>query len=228
MTEPAKIAASVTFIDIAGLVKGASKGEGLGNQFLGKIREVDALVHVVREFTAPEVVHVAGKIDSKEDLEIVNLELELGGIVGKPTLVVYNVDEKDIGKVGDGLYLCAKLEEELIDLTPEERKQYLPESGLEKLIKKAYQLLGLITFYTIKGGKEVHAWSLKRGATALSAAAEVHSDFAKNFIKAEVVNVDGLLTQSGWQKAKEAGKIRLEGKDYIVQNEDVIEFKVGT
>jgi len=239
MTEPAKIAASVTFIDIAGLVKGASKGEGLGNQFLGKIREVDALVHVVREFTAPEVVHVAGKIDSKEDLEIVNLELELGGIVGKPTLVVYNVDEKDIGKVGDGLYLCAKLEEELIDLTPEERKQYLPESGLEKLIKKAYQLLGLITFYTIKpssakasegrgGGTTVTAWGIKRGATALEAAAEVHSDFAKNFIKAEVVNVDGLLTQSGWQKAKEAGKIRLEGKDYIVQNEDVIEFKVGT
>ena len=116
------VSATVTFIDIAGLVKGASHGEGLGNQFLGKIREVDAIIHVVREFSDPAVVHVAGKIDPKEDLEIVNLELELGGIVGKPMLVVYNVDEKDIGKKGDNIYLCAKLEEELIDLTDEDRK----------------------------------------------------------------------------------------------------------
>lgn len=222
------VPATVTFIDIAGLVRGASKGEGLGNQFLAKIREVDAIVHVVRRFSDPQVVHVAGKIDPKEDLEIVNLELELGGIVGKPTLVVYNVDEKDVGKVGDGLYLCAKLEEELIDLSPEERRQYLPESGLEKLIKKAYQLLGLITFYTIKGGKEIHAWSLKNGKTALEAAAEVHTDFAKNFIKAEVINVDRLLAVGSWQGARGGGEVRLEGKDYVVQDQDVVEFKTGT
>lgn len=221
------VPATVTFIDIAGLVKGASQGEGLGNQFLGKIREVDAIIHVVREFSDPQVVHVAGKIDPKEDLEIVNLELELGGIVGKPMLVVYNVDEKDVGKKGEGVYICAKLEEELIDLAPEERREYLPESGLEKLIKKAYDLLQLITFYTIKGGKEVHAWSLKNGKTALSAAAEVHTDFTKNFIKAEVINVNELLSAGGWKEAKEKGKVRLEGKEYIIKGGDVIEFKIG-
>jgi len=222
------VSATVAFIDIAGLVKGASHGEGLGNQFLGKIREADAIVHVVREFTAPEVVHLVGKIDPKEDLEIVNLELELGGVVGKPMLVVYNVDEKDIGKKGEDLYICAKLEEELIDLVPEERRRYLPESGLEKLIKKAYQLLGLITFYTIKGGKEVHARSLKSGRTALDAAAEVHTDFAKNFIKAEVINVNELLSAGGWKEAKERGKVKLEGRDYIMKDGDVVEFKIGS
>ncbi len=227
MTTPDKIPAVVTFIDIAGLVKGASQGEGLGNQFLGKIREVDAIIHVVREFSDSQVVHVAGKIDPKEDIEIVNLELELGGIVGKPMLVVYNVDEKDIKKEDDGIYLCAKLEEELIDLTPEERREYLPESGLEKLIQKAYQLLGLISFYTIKGGKEIHAWSLKDGQTALDAAAEVHTDFANKFIKAEAIGVDELLTAGGWQEAKEKGLIRLEGRDYIVKDGDVVEFKIG-
>ena len=222
------VPATVTFIDIAGLVKGASQGEGLGNQFLGKIREVDAIVHVVREFGDPQVVHVAGKIDPKEDLEIVNLELELGGIVGKPMLVVYNVDEKDIGKKGDDIYICAKLEEELIDLEPEERREYLPESGLEKLIKGAYQLLDLITFYTIKGGKEIHAWSLKDGKTAFDAAAEVHTDFARNFIKAEVINVDELLSAGGWKEAREKGKVKLEGRDYLISDGDVVEFKIGT
>jgi len=237
------VPATVTFIDIAGLVKGASHGEGLGNQFLGKIREVDAVVHVVREFSDPQVIHVAGKIDPKEDLEIVNLELELGGIVGKPMLVVYNVDEKNVNKKGEELYLCAKLEEELMDLSSEERKAYLRElgisqSGLEKLIKKAYDLLQLITFYTIKGGKEVHAWSLKDGKTAFDAAAEVHTDFAKNFIKAEVINVDELLSVGRlaprslgggvWKEAKEKGVVRLEGRDYIIKNGDVVEFKIGS
>jgi len=222
------VPATVTFIDIAGLVKGAHKGEGLGNQFLAKIREVDAIIHVVREFADPQVVHVSGKIDPKEDLEIVNLELELGGIVGKPMLVVHNVDEKDIGRQKEDLYVCAKLEEELIDLTLQERREYLKESGLEKLVKRAYSLLGLITFYTIKGGKEVHAWSLPAGKTALDAAAEVHTDFAKNFIKAEVVNVDKLLAVGSWKAAKEKGGMKLEGKDYIVEDKDVIEFKIGT
>ena len=234
LTKPEKtVPATVTFIDIAGLVKGASKGEGLGNQFLGKIREVDAIVHVVREFSDPQVVHVAGKIDPKEDLEIVNLELELGGIVGKPVIYVYNTDEKDINQGGKDIYICAKLEEELTDFAPEERRKYLrelgvEESGLEKLIKKAYALLGLITFYTIKGGKEVHAWSLKKSKTALDAAAEVHTDFAKGFIKAEVINVEKLLAAGSWKEAKEKGGVRLEGKDYIVADGDVIEFKVGS
>lgn len=240
LIQPEKtVPATVTFIDIAGLVKGASEGEGLGNQFLAKIRETDAIIHLVREFTNPEVVHPAGKIDPKEDLAIVNLELELGGIVGKPILVVHNVDEKDLKQEGKEIFICAKLEEELIDLSPEERKQYLPESGLEKLIRKAYNLLGLITFYTIKGGREVHAWSLKKGQTALEAAAEVHTDFAKNFIKAEVINVDQLLAAAGpagkaafgagggWREVREKGLVRLEGKDYVVQDKDVIEFKIG-
>ena len=227
------VPATVTFIDIAGLVKGASQGEGLGNQFLGKIREVDAVIHVVREFTDPNVPHVHNKIDPKEDIEIVNLELQLGGIVDKPAIYVYNVDEKNVNKKGEGIYLCAKLEEELMDLSSEERKAYLRElgisqSGLEKLIQKAYRLLDLISFYTIKGGKEIHAWSLKNGKDAFDAAAEVHTDFAKNFIKAEVINVNGLLSAGGWKEAKEKGKVRLEGRDYIIKDGDVVAFKIGS
>lgn len=225
--------ATVTFIDIAGLVKGAAEGEGLGNQFLAKIREVDAIVHVVRGFEDPNVPHVHGKIDPKEDIEVVNLELELGGITGKPAIYVLNVGESRIKEQqGNWLTIAAKLEEELSDLTPEERAQYLKElgvkeSGLEKLIREAYKLLGLITFYTIKGGKEVRAWSIRNGATALDAAGEVHTDFANNFIKAEVINVEELLRAGSWQNAKEHGKVRLEGKKYVVQDKDVIEFKVG-
>jgi len=253
LVKPEKtVPASVTFIDIAGLVKGAHKGEGLGNQFLAKIREVDAIVHAVRAFTNPEVSHQnpsgqPGSADQiLEDIGIVNLELELGEIKGKPTIYVLNMDEgkikddsinqiiKEIKKKfgGEALAISAKLEEEFIDLEPEERKEYLKELGVEegglnRLIKKAYELLGLITFYTIKGGKEVHAWSLKEGRTALDAAGEVHTDFAKNFIKAEVINVDELLALGEWKEAKEKGKVRLEGRDYIVKEGDVIEFKVG-
>ncbi|MCJ7805692.1 YchF family ATPase [Patescibacteria group bacterium] len=253
LVKPEKtVPASVTFIDIAGLVKGAHKGEGLGNQFLAKIREVDAIVHAVRTFTNPEVSHQnlsyqpGSQEQALEDIEIVNLELELGEIKGKPTIYVLNVDEgkikddsinqiiKEIKKKfgGEALAISAKLEEEFIDLEPEERKEYLKELGVEegglnRLIKKAYELLGLITFYTIKGGKEVHAWSLEEGRTALDAAGEVHTDFAKNFIKAEVINVGELLLTGSWKEAKEKGKVRLEGRDYIVQDGDVIEFKIG-
>ena len=228
------VPATVTFIDIAGLVKGAHKGEGLGNQFLAKIREVDVIAHVARVFKDKNVPHVHDKIDPKEDIEIVNLELKLGGIEKRPTIYVLNLDESQLGKKLDipGIAISAKLEEELMDLDEKERKEYLDElgikeSGLEKLIKKSYELLGLITFYTIKGGKEVHAWSIKEGSSALEAAAEVHTDFAKNFIKAEVIGVDKLLGMSSWKEAKEKGKIRLEGKDYRVKDKDVIEFKVG-
>lgn len=236
--------ATVTFIDIAGLVKGANEGEGLGNQFLGNIREVDAIAHVVRVFTDPNVPHVHSKVDPVDDIGIVNIELELGGIK-KPTIYVLNVGESQLGKIsetigeikkviGDSPVIAVptKLEEEAIDFSPEERREILAEYGekelgIERLIKEAYKLLGLITFYTIKGGKEVHAWSIKEGASALDAAGTVHTDFAKGFIKAEVINIDELLSLGGWKEAKEKGKIRLEGRDYLVQDKDVIEFKVG-
>jgi len=239
------VPATVTFIDIAGLVKGANQGEGLGNQFLGNIREVDAIVHVVRVFTDANVPHVHAKVDPADDIEIVNIELELGGIK-KPTIYVLNVGESQLGKIGEiageikkvtgdspVIAVPTKLEEEAIDFSPEERKEILAEYGegelgVERLIKQAYQLLGLITFYTIKGGKEVHAWSLKEGRTAIDAAGEVHTDFAKGFIKAEVINVDELLGLEGWRQAKEKGMVRLEGRDYPVRSEDVIEFKIGS
>lgn len=235
---PPIVPATVTFIDIAGLVKDAHKGEGLGNQFLGKIREVDALVHVVRAFE-----DLGSLAQILEDIEIVNIELELGGIIGKPTIYVLNVSEDKIGSVQlisevetkfkeKAITICAGLEEELIDFEEKEKRQYLKEigvaeTGLERLILHAYQLLNLITFYTIKGGKEVHAWGIKSGSTAFDAAAEVHTDFAKNFIKAEVINGDQLLEAGGWKQAKEKGLVKLEGRDYVVGDKDVIEFKIG-
>jgi len=244
-SKPPIVPATVTFIDIAGLVKDAHKGEGLGNQFLAKIREVSVIAHVVRVFEDESVPHIHGKIDPKEDIQIVNLELELAGIK-KPTIYVLNVDEAQLKtqssklKAGDLgvlpqtplVVIAARLEEELSDLSSEERREYLKEldigeSGLERLIKAVYQFLGLITFYTIKGGKEVHAWSAMEGQTALEAAAKVHTDFAKKFIKAEVINVENLLEIGGWKLAQEKGKIRLEGKDYVIKDNDVIEFKIG-
>lgn len=232
------VPATITFIDIAGLVKGAHEGAGLGNQFLAKIREVDAIVHVVRVFDDANVAHVHGKIDPKEDIEVVNLELELGGITGKPVIYVYNASETNITQQSanmddHSIVVCAKLEEELTDLTAEERKQYLheldiEESGLEQLIKKAYKILGLVTFYTIKGGKEIHAWSLKSGETTLKAAEKVHTDFAINFIRAQVIEYDKLIEAGSYGEAKKRGLIRTEGKDYLVQDGDVIEFLIGS
>jgi len=264
------VSATVKFIDIAGLVKGAHKGEGLGNQFLGKIREVDAICHVTRSFVNPNVGHFYGSVEPKRDMEIINIELELGGIK-KPSLYVLNVDEKQLAKekgnkdhnglrhselgsesilkqdpeTSSGLkvqddkgqvqpvVICAQLEMELGDLTDQEKREYLKElgikeTGLDKLIKQAYQLLDLITFYTIKGGKEIHAWSLKRGETALAAAGEVHTDMARGFIKAEVIGVDQLLEIGLWKKAGERGKIRTEGKDYQVKDGEVIEFRFAS
>lgn len=233
--------ASVEFIDIAGLIKGAHKGEGLGNQFLAKIREVALIVHIVRVFTNPDVLHFYETIDPIRDIEIVNLELELGGIK-KPALYVANVSEDQLGDeswpktvkvTGEDLELipiCAKLEADLADFTADERKQYLREqgiesSGLDQLIKAAYAKLGLITFYTIKGGQEVRAWSLEKGKNALEAAALVHTDMAKGFVKAEVVAYPDLIKAGGWTPAKNVGKIRLEGKDYLIKDGDVVEFK---
>lgn len=252
MTEPKKIPASVTFIDIAGLVKGAHRGEGMGNQFLGKIREVNAIAHVVRAFIDPYITHQhpthePGTLSQVlEDIEIVNLELQLAGIK-KPTIYVLNFSEDELKdkeeirswivnvteKFKDpAVAIAGSLEEELSDLDEGERKAYLAnigieKSGLEQLIAWSYKLLNLITFYTIKGGKEVTAWSLPAGRQVLEAAEVVHTDFAKNFIKAEVINVEELLSSGSWRDAKEKGKVRLEGRDYEVSDKDVIEFKVG-
>jgi small GTP-binding protein len=254
LVKPEKsIPATVAFIDIAGLIKGAHKGEGLGNQFLGKIREVDAIVHVVRSFKNEKVTHVhtSHKPGSNEqileDIEIVNLELELGEIGKKPTLYVLNVNEeglnnKSVDKLiklirkkfkGEVMAVAAKTEEDMIELDNIEKEEMFKlleweRSALDRLVLSAYKLLDLISFYTIKGGKETTAWSLKRGSNALEAAEKVHTDFAKKFIKAEVVNVDKLFDANGWKEAKEKGLIRLEGKDYIVQEGDVVEFKIGS
>ena len=252
MTEAKKIPASVNFIDIAGLVKGAHKGEGMGNQFLGKIREVNAIVHVVRAFIDPYITHQhpthePGTLKQVlDDIEVVNIELQLAGIK-KQSIYVLNFSEDDLKDKDEirswivnvtekfkepAVAIAANLEEELSDFEPDERRQYLTKigiekSGLEQLIAWSYKILDLITFYSIKGGKEVTAWSLKKGGSAIEAAEVVHTDFAKNFIKAEVIQVDELLMFKDWKEAKEKGKVRLEGRDYIVKDKDVIEFKTG-
>jgi GTP-binding protein YchF len=289
---------TVTFIDIAGLVRGAHKGEGLGNEFLGHIRGVDVICHVVREFDDPNVAHVMGGVDPFRDREVVQTELGLKDLetlerarkgkkfdkalqavverliatlnadkpassvkfkkeeeeavhhiqllTQKPVFFVLNVSEEDLEelksevkklaeKLEDCVVICARLEEELIDLSESERAAYRREvglrgSGLDRVICKAYELLGLIAFYTVKGaesGGEVRAWSIRKGSTALDAAWKVHSDFAKRFVTADVVGVEELLKHGGWKQAKEKGKIRTEGRGYVVKDGDVLEFKVS-
>jgi ribosome-binding ATPase YchF (GTP1/OBG family) len=246
--------ATVEFVDIAGLVKGASEGAGLGNKFLSHIREVRIIAHVVRAFEDQNVVR-EGSVDPKSDYEIVRTELGLADIdakgdklTEKPEIIVLNVSEEDykkdkisaiIGKYSEPLgveplklvVISAKIEEELAVLSEREQRQYLAdlgmrESGLERLIKKAYQELGLISFLTA-GEKEVRAWTIRLGSTSLMAAGEIHTDFVRNFIKAEVASYDDFVSNGGWKGSRAAGKARLEGKDYIVQDGDVIEFKIG-
>jgi len=208
LIKPEKVVpAVVKFIDIAGLVKNAHKGEGLGNQFLAKIREVDAIIHILRAFEDESVAHYYGSIDPKRDKEIVNIELELAGIK-KPTLYVLNCSEVSTHTHPEGVSIDAQTGE-----------------GVEELIKEAYKLLGLISFYTIKGGKELTAWSLKKGGIALEAAGKVHTDMAKGFIKTEVISFNDLVVSGGWSQAKAGGRVRLEGKDYQIKNGDVAEFK---
>jgi len=205
LLKPEKIVpATVTFIDIAGLVKNAHQGEGLGNQFLAKIREVDAIVHIIRGFEDETVPHYYGSINLKRDKEIVDLELEMAEIK-KPTLYVVNGGKES--------------QEEWLKVDAKSGE------GVDELIKKAYELLGLITFYTIKGGQEITAWALKNGSTALEAAAKVHEDMAQGFIKAEVINFNDFVNIGDWHQAKNLGKVGLEGKEYQVQDGDVIEFK---
>lgn len=266
------VPAPVKFIDIAGLVKGAHKGEGLGNKFLSHIRETDAIVHVVRDFEDSRVPHVVGKIDPIHDIAIVNLELiladfevvarkfddkkletkqkevlekikrvlEKGEMASKADL---SQEEKELIRefnlltIKPMIYIINTNIEKVDELTPDQFKKVTGENKvlilfakmtgapLSSLIKEAYKILDLITFYTIKGGKEVKAWPLRSGENALSAAEVVHTDMAKGFIKAEIINWQELVFLGSWAQAKKAGKVRVEGKDYQVQDGEVLEVR---
>ena len=252
---PPIIYATVKFVDIAGLVKGANEGAGLGNKFLSHIREVSVIAHVVRVFEDPNVIK-EGSVDALNDYKVVRTELELadlekGGepLAQKPELEVLNISEsqyntdsidKILGEYSKTLevskdkiiVISAQIEAELAGLSEDEQKEYLKglgleKSGLERLIQKAYEELGLISFLTA-GVKEVRAWTIKKSSTALEAAGEIHTDFMKKFIKAEVVTYEDFIELNGWKGSREHGKTRLEGRDYIVKDGDIIEFKIGS
>lgn len=295
--------ASMSFVDIAGLVAGASKGEGLGNKFLANIRETDAIVHVVRCFESSDIVHVAGKVDPIQDIEIINLELRLAdlqmaeNVIGrlekqlktkkelavsvealkkalahlnenkpirslelteeeqealkpypflsaKKVLYVANVSEDDLPGMDNAFVrqvkayaeaegnrvipICAKLEEEIAQLPLSERKEFLEslgltQSGLERLIVASYKMLGLVSYLTT-GEIETRAWTINEGTPAAEAAGKIHTDIQKGFIRAEVVSYDDMISYKGRVGAREAGKVRAEGRDYIVKDGDVILF----
>ena len=294
---------TMEFVDIAGLVAGASKGEGLGNKFLANIRETDAIAHVVRCFENDNVIHVANKVDPAADIDIINLELAMadlescekqlqrvtrtakGGdkeavaqkallekiiphleegnpvrsfafnddeqkqvkmlhlLTTKPTMYIANVDEDGfennpyldkVREIADAegavvVPVCNKLESEIAELDDDERDDFLAdlgmeEPGLDRVIRAGYKLLGLQTYFTA-GVKEVRAWTVKVGATGPQAAGVIHTDFERGFIRAEVTSYDDFLQYNGEQGAKEAGKLRVEGKDYIVKDGDVMHFR---
>ncbi len=209
----------IKFIDIAGLVKGAHKGEGMGNQFLSHIRPCDAVIEVVKAF---------GDSNSKQDIEIIKNELlmkdqEIGDDIlsSKPKIYLFNIKSdgdpvsRNFGR--PGLPIDLKIEEEASELSPEEIKELKIQSKLDELILACYNILNLITFFTTAGGKEVRAWTIKKGSDVITAAAKVHTDFAKKFIKAKVIP---------WQKLVESGSHVIVGKEYIVQDGDIIEFKI--
>ena len=267
---PPLVPATVEFVDIAGLVKGASEGQGLGNKFLSHIREVDIICHVVRHFSDSNIIHVAGSVDPKRDREIIETELiladlqtlekhkdqfgelkdalnngkmarevvtepdkvrELQLLTMKPVLDVANVSEDQL-KTSEGLAICAETEAQLATLSESEQKEYLnslglESSGLDRLIQKAYETLGLISFLTC-GEKEVRAWTIERGMKAPQASGVIHTDFEKKFIKADVAAFNDFVALGGWKNSREAGKVRSEGKDYVIQDGDVVEFKVGS
>jgi len=297
------IPTTMEFVDIAGLVAGASKGEGLGNQFLANIRETDAIAQVVRCFESDDVVHVAGKVSPLDDIEVINTELALADLESvdkaiaktakvaksgdkdararlavlekvrehldagepvrtlgldedeqamirdlflltvKPTLYIANVAEdgfennplldavrEHAAKEGAPVVaVCAAIEAEMVELDDEEKTEFLAEMGLQepglnRVIRAGYELLGLQTYFTA-GVKEVRAWTVPVGATAPQAAGVIHTDFEKGFIRAEVIAYDDFIACGGEQGAKEAGKLRLEGKDYVVQDGDVMHFR---
>lgn len=293
---PPKIFATVKFVDIAGLVKGASQGEGLGNKFLSHIKEADAICHVVRFFADPNIIHVTGSPQPKADAEVIHTELILADLqtldkqptpkksvspnaagkekedriryeaveklkkelntgklakdvlltdeekeqikqlqllTMKPMFFVANVSEDQLHEKYeiDTIPVSAKIEEELSQISEAEQKEYLSSlglqsSGLERIIAKGYAMLNLISFLTA-GEKEVRAWTIRRDETALLASGAIHTDFMKHFIKAEVVAFDEFVTSHGWKGAREVGKARFEGRDYIVKDGDIIEFKIG-
>lgn len=297
------IPTAIQFVDIAGLVKGASEGQGLGNKFLSHIREVDAIVQVVREFSDSNVIHVNNKVDPKDDAETINLELILADmqtvskklanakkdakgaaakemknqidvlekifkcleaekfasnleftedemeivkdlhlLTMKPMLYVVNIDEVQSQKSAKSeslridenipqIEISAKLEAELADLSPEEAKEYLKElgmneTGLDKLIVAGYKLLNLVTFLT-SGEPETRAWTVKSGTKAPDAAGVIHTDFIKGFVKADVCDWKDFVEFGGWSGIKTSGKLRLEGKDYIVKDGDTVYFHIA-
>lgn len=229
------VPATIEFIDIAGLVKNAHLGEGLGNEFLSYIRNVDAIIHIVRIFEDENISHIHNRIDPFYDIEIVNQELNFAKI-SKPTLILFNASEEQLdwqpSKINyPWIVLSAKLELTLSNLKEEEKEEFLKEFGLgkskiEELIKKAYELLDLITFFTIKGENQLRAWEIKRGTKIIEGAGKIHSDFKEKFIKAEIINWKEVLEVGSWQKAKEKGLIKIAGRDYVVQDGDVIEIKI--
>jgi ribosome-binding ATPase YchF (GTP1/OBG family) len=227
-------------VDIAGLVKGAHKGEGMGNQFLSHIRPCDAVVEVIRGFKTSNITE---EVSSEKDIEIIENELlmkdrEIGDniLTSKPKIYLFNIREqekennkqkiKDLPSFHHALFIDLKIEEEVSELSPAEIKELGIQSKLDQLILTCYNILDLITFFTIKGGKETRAWTLKKGSNVLEAAAKVHSDFEEKFIKAEVIPCQKLVETGSWIKAKEMGQIRTAGKEYIVQDGDIIEFKI--
>lgn len=260
------IPATVEFVDIAGLVEGASKGEGLGNKFLAHIRECQVICHVVRVFEDTDVIRAEGSKDPKHDIEVIQTELELADLetrekveakrkkangkdsqevipylTEKPVIYMFNVDEKELADTGlrkkladsvapsQAVFVNAKLEAEMSSMTMEERREFLLEYGVEEdalqeLVKAAYKTLGLQSFLTA-GKKEVRAWTIKQGATAPEAAGVIHSDFERGFIAAEVMKFDDLKELGSEQAVKAAGKLRTEGKTYIMQDGDVVEFR---
>ena len=242
------IPTSFEFTDIAGLVKGASLGEGLGNKFLSHIREVDAICHVVRCFDDENIIHVENGIDPIRDIEIINLELSISdleiinGRISRIAKKAQTNRDKDALKELETLVteyakkegaqtvkICAKLESELSELTDDDKKEMLSvvgieESGLDKLIKITYDILGLATYFTV-GSDEVRAWTFKKGMNAKECAGIIHTDFEKGFIKAEVISYEDLIQCGSELKVREAGRARLEGKDYIMQDGDICHFR---
>jgi small GTP-binding protein len=231
--KPEKITPTVIeFIDIAGLIKNAHKGEGLGNQFLAQIRNCDAIVQVIKCF--------GDCVNLKKEVETIKIELEMKDLKSKekenllskkPIIYLFNINSRGGLTLLDpeknqNIILNLKLEEEISELSEKEKIELNIESKLDQLILSCYNILNLITFYTITGGKEVRAWTLKRGEKAPTAGGMVHFDFREKFIKAEIINWQKLIDSRSWQKARELGLIKTAGKNYVVQDGDVIEFKI--
>src|ERR687893_306861 len=219
IVEPQRtVPAAVEFVDIAGLVKGASQGEGLGNQFLANIRETDAIVHVVRCFDDDDVLHVMGSVDAVRDREVIEFELALADL----STVEKRLDRvRRAAKTGD--------KEALAELPEEDRAEFLASlgltsAGLDRLIQAGFQLLGLQTYFTA-GEQEVRAWTIHRGDTAPKAAAVIHTDFERGFIRAETVGYDDFVGQRGWKGAREKGAVRSEGKEDVVRDGGVLLFR---